>query len=209
MMCKRQGRGTQAKILVADWDQDNALALAAILRRAGFEVATVCDGKEAVAEAAQFKPDVLVAEPYLGRLSGIQTAADITTTLPDCKVLFLSGEASMADIAKAAPAELVYSFTAKPIRPLDLLNVIAYLACAEWATGESTSTAGDGDTQQPSPRNCPQPGASTPTNLNRRQDRKPASLASCFNSRYFRSLAEPKREDADKHIRIRHQHAPA
>src|SRR5579859_1103175 len=103
MMCKRQGRGTQAKILVADWDQDNAGALAAILRRAGFEVATVCDGKEAVAEAAQFKPDVLVAEPYLGRLSGIQTAVDITTTLPDCKVLFLSGEASMADIAKAAP----------------------------------------------------------------------------------------------------------
>jgi CheY-like chemotaxis protein len=200
MMCKRQGRGTQARILVADWDQDNALALAAIMRRAGFEVATACDGKEAVAEAAQFKPDVLVTEPYLGRLSGIQTAVDITTALPDCKVLFLSGEASMADIAKAAPPELVYSFTAKPIHPLDLLNVIAYLACAEWSTGDSAPAGTDADTQ---------PGPSTPPHLNGNQDRKPASLAPCFGSRYLRSLLEPKREDTDQHITRRHEHAPA
>lgn len=209
MMCKRQGRGAQVRILVADWDQDSALALAAIMRRGGFRVATVCDGKAAVAEASDFRPDVLVAEPYLGRLSGIQAAANITTAIPDCKVLFLSGEASMADIAKAAPLELVYSFTAKPIHPLDLLNAIAYLACAEWSTGDSAPQGTDGDIQQPSARTGPQSGISAPPNLNRHQDRKPASLAPSFSSRYFRALLKQKRKDADHHITIRYQHAGA
>ena len=209
MMCKRQGRGTQVRILVADWDQDNALSLAAILRRAGFQVATVCDGKAAVAMAGDFRPDVLVTEPFLGRLSGIRAAADITTALPDCKVLFLSGEASMADIAKAAPLELVYSFTAKPIHSLDLLNAIAYLACAEWSTGDSAPAGTDGDTQQPTAGNHPDSGSSTPPNLNRHQDRKPASLALCFSGHYFRALLKLKRNDADQHITIRYQYAGA
>jgi len=209
MMCKRQGRGDQARILIADWDQDNALALAAVMRRAGFEVATVCDAEEAVAAAAGFKPDVLVTETYLGRLSGLQAAVEITTNLPDCKVLFLSGETSMADIAKAAPVELVYSFTAKPIQPLDLLNAIAYLACAEWSTGDSAPAGTDGDTQPASVRNCTQPGVSTPPNLNPTQEGKPAPLAPCFSSDYFSPLLELKREDADQHITKRHEHALA
>ncbi len=58
MMCKRLGSGTQARILVVDWDQANARALAAVMRTAGFKVATACDGLEAVAEAAQFRPDL-------------------------------------------------------------------------------------------------------------------------------------------------------
>src|SRR5579864_3863055 len=192
MMCKRQGGGAQVKILVADWDQDNALALAAIMCRAGLKVATVCDGKAAVAEASDFHPDLLIAEPYLGRLSGIRAAADITTTFPDCKVLFLSGEASMADIAKAAPAELVYSFTAKPIHPLDLLNAIAYLACAEWSTGDSAPEGTDGDNQQKSAGNRSQSLISAPPTLNRHQDSEPASLEPSMSSHYFGAVRELK-----------------
>ena len=158
MMCKRQGHRAQVRVLVADWDQANANALVRIMRRAGFKVATTCDGKEAVAQAHSFRPDLLVAEPYLGRLSGIDAASQITTSLPDCKVLFLSGEASMAQIAKAAPAELVYSYTAKPIHPLDLLNAIAYLVCAEWSASDSGPAAADGATEQETARNHPQPG---------------------------------------------------
>jgi len=133
MMRKRQGQGLQARILVADWDQANALAVAAMMDTAGFKVVTACDGLEAVAEACIFRPDLLVTEPYLGRLSGIQAAVEITAALPDCNVLFFSGEATMADIAKAAPSELVYSFTSKPIHSLNLLNAIAYLVSAEWS----------------------------------------------------------------------------
>lgn len=158
MICKRLGHRSQVKVLVADWDQANAAALARILRTAGFQVATACDGKEAIAKADGFQPDLLIAEPYLGRLSGIEAASQITASLPDCKVLFLSGEASMAQIAKAAPSELVYSYTAKPIHPLDLLNAICYQACAEWAAGEPGSPVTNGSTEQGAARNRPHSG---------------------------------------------------
>jgi CheY-like chemotaxis protein len=208
MMCKREGRRKQARILVADWDQANASAVAGILRTAGFSVASACDGKQAVAEAEAFQPDLLITEPYLGRLSGIQAATKIASIFPECKVLFLSGEASVADIAKSAPEELVYSYTAKPIHPLDLLNATAYLACAEWSTGDSEPTPTD-ENAQPSEHNRPQPGGFTPPSLNRCQDGETASLALSSSRHYFRSPLDPKREHADRHITKSTQHAPA
>lgn len=148
MMCKRYGNRTQARVLVADWDRNNALSLAAVIHRAGFNTSTAFNGKEAVEKATTFIPDLLVTEAYLGRFSGIQAAARITAALPECRVLFLSSEASSADIAKAAPESLVYSYTRKTIHPLDLLNAIAYLLPAEWSSGDPS----DHDMPQPASR---------------------------------------------------------
>ena len=144
-MCRKYGNRQQARILVADWDQANAITLAAIMNRAGFKVAIAFDGKEAVEEAEKFKPDLFLTEAYLGRLSGIEAAVQITAGLPECRVLFLSGEASIVDIIKAAPEHLVYSFTPKPIHSLDLLNAVAYLLSAEWSSGDSGAGAPDQD----------------------------------------------------------------
>jgi CheY-like chemotaxis protein len=134
------GQRTQGKVLVADWDRSNALTLAAAMHRAGLEVATVFNGKEAVMKAATFRPDLLVTEAYLGRLSGIEAAARITAALPDCKVLFVSGEATVTDIAKAAPPDLVFSFAPKRLHPHHLLTAIAYMLCAEWSTDDPGHT---------------------------------------------------------------------
>jgi DNA-binding response OmpR family regulator len=142
MMCMRQGHRSQARVLIADWDPNNAHSLASIMHKAGFKTAVAFNGKTAVAVAETFKPDLLVTEAYLDRLSGIHAAVRITAALPECKVLFLSSEASVDDIARVAPEELIYSYTAKPIHPLDLLNAIAYLLSAEWSAGDS-APAGD------------------------------------------------------------------
>ena len=139
-MCMRQGHRSQARVLVADWDRNNALSLTSIMHRAGFKTAVAFNGKEAVEKAETFRPDLLVTEAYLGRLSGIHAAERITAALPDCKVLFLSSEASEDDIARIAPEGLIYSYTPKPIHSLDLLNAIAYLLSAEWCTGDSAPT---------------------------------------------------------------------
>ncbi len=132
MMCTGEGCGTPVRVLVADWDRNNALSLAAAMHRSGFSTATAFNGKEAVEKAQTFRPHLLVTEAYLGRLSGIQAAARITAALPDCKVLFVSGEASLADIGNAAPEGLVYSYARKPIDPINLLNAIACMLWPEW-----------------------------------------------------------------------------
>ena len=126
----RYGSKRQARILVVDDERTIALTLSAILQKQGYAVATAFSGEEAVARAAEFFPDLLVYDVCLGAMNGVEAATWITVMLPECGVLFLSGQASMADVMNAAPERLVYSFASKPLHPLDLLNAIAYMLSA-------------------------------------------------------------------------------
>ena len=135
MMCTGEGNGTQARVLVADWDRNNALSLAAAMHRAGLTTVTAFNGKEAVEKAETFRPHLLVTEAYLGRLSGIHAAVRITAALPDCKVIFVSAETSLADIANAAPEGFVYSYARKPVDPIHLLKTITLMVVRRMAWG--------------------------------------------------------------------------
>ncbi len=146
MMRMRGGHQAQARILVADWDPIHALSLSEIVQMMGYKVATAYSGEEAVELAPKFVPDLLISEVCMGGLSGVETAAQITRALPECRVLFLSGEATPTDVSTTSPETLVYSFTSKPVHPLDLLNVLAYTLSAEWSADDSALTAADHDT---------------------------------------------------------------
>jgi len=141
----RFGQGRQAKILVMDSDHTTAATLGAILKRQGYAVATAFNGDEAVAKAPQFGPDLLLSDVSLETLMGIREAVEITALLPECKVLFVSRRATISEISNAAPAGLVYSFTPKPLHPLDLLNAIAYTLSAESISDEPSAAAVEGD----------------------------------------------------------------
>jgi len=142
-MCRGEGQKTQTRVLVADCDRNNALSLAAAMHRPGLTTATAFNRKEAVQKAETFRPQLLVTEAYLGRLSGIHAAARIPAALPDCKVLFVSGEASFADIANSAPEGFVCSYTRKPVDANNLLNVIISILSAEQPGGRSLAMERD------------------------------------------------------------------
>jgi CheY-like chemotaxis protein len=135
------GKEKQARILVVDCEQTEALTLSAILRLHGYSVAAAFSGEDAVVKAAKFLPDLIVSDVYLGSMNGVQTASRITAFLPRCGVLFLSSLATMREVRKAAPERLVYSFMAKPVHQLDLLNAIAYKLPAVRAVGLQNSLA--------------------------------------------------------------------
>jgi two-component system cell cycle response regulator CpdR len=137
MMRIRHGHRAQGKVMVADWDRTHALTLAAIMDRPGFRVETAFNGNEAVLKAATFLPDLMVTEPFLDGVTGIEAAAQIAAAHPGCRVLFLSSGASFAEVAKDAPRTLVYSFIAKSVHPLDLLNTTAYMLSAEWSSDDA------------------------------------------------------------------------
>jgi CheY-like chemotaxis protein len=117
----------QARILVVDDDRSIALTLTEILAEQGYEVATVFSGKEAVAKAAEFLPDLLLSDVNMEAMNGVESATRITAKLPDCRVLFLSGHVSMDDMLIASPKRLAFSLMSKPPRLLDLLNAIVYM----------------------------------------------------------------------------------
>ena len=121
------GRKGPARILVVDDEKTIALSMAAILAQSGYKVERAFNGEEAVALAVGFEPDLLLTDISMGTMSGIEAASEITANLAECKVLFLSGHASMSDIAAVAPRRLVFSLAPKPIHPLDMLNTVAYM----------------------------------------------------------------------------------
>ncbi len=127
MKRKKYGNEMHSRILVVDSDLTSALTVSAILKEHGYEVATTFSGEEAVAKAPDFAPDLLVTDVCMGAMDGVEAASMITAKMPECGVLFLSGLASISDVLNVAPKRLVYSFTSKPLRSLDLLNAIAYM----------------------------------------------------------------------------------
>jgi DNA-binding NtrC family response regulator len=138
MMRQQDRQRKQARTLIVDFRQPAGQGFSAILGDQGYEVATAFSGEEAVAKAAQFFPDLLLSEVCMDPMGGVAAATRIANLLPDWRVLFLSGSASMADIFIAAPKHLAYSFTNTPLHPPDLLNSVAYMLSAVSTVDEST-----------------------------------------------------------------------
>jgi DNA-binding NarL/FixJ family response regulator len=80
------------RILVVDDDRDVRLLVRDTLVRAGFDVTTVADGDEALAAFGGSRPDVVVLDVNLPRLSGYELCRRFKEADPSVRVLFLSGE---------------------------------------------------------------------------------------------------------------------
>jgi PAS domain S-box-containing protein len=65
--------GALRRVLVVDDVADSAASLAALLRLDGNEVATAADGLQALAEAEQFKPDLILLDLGMPNLDGLET----------------------------------------------------------------------------------------------------------------------------------------
>lgn len=68
---------TSRKILVADDNDDIRDMLALLLRRLGHEVVVAADGETAVTIAAQERPDLILMDVMMPRLSGLEAARKI------------------------------------------------------------------------------------------------------------------------------------
>jgi len=65
------------KILVVEDDADSASILEAYLRRDGFDVAIAGDGARAIQLHAQWKPDLVLLDVMLPKLSGTEVLSTI------------------------------------------------------------------------------------------------------------------------------------
>lgn len=120
------------RILVVDDEQTSASCCAEILRGAGFDAMTAFSGEQAVEAANSYRPDLLLTDISMGKMSGIEAAAAVKQSLPDCKVLFLSGRIELLDITQngRGPA-FAFAALAKPVHPADLLAHIHQLMTCE------------------------------------------------------------------------------
>ena len=111
------------RVLVAEDEPVIAETLAIILRRSGFEVVVVHDGQAAIRHAESWQPHALVSDVVMPMMNGIEAAIQISSLLPECRIVLLSGQAATSDLQhEAAERGHYFEVLPKPIHPRELLE---------------------------------------------------------------------------------------
>jgi CheY-like chemotaxis protein len=110
------------KVLLVHHEKVIPDTYAIILRQCGFEAVPADSVDEAIETAKTFRPDVLLVEVVMPRMTGIETAIVIRGFLPDCYVIATSGSIGAWDLLEKARDEgHDIDFIATPIHPQELL----------------------------------------------------------------------------------------
>ena len=119
--------GSQRKrILVVDDNPDTAQTIATVLSLEGHELRTAADGYEAFECVRGFRPEVVVLDIGLPRLSGYDIARELRRDpqMQEALLIALTGYGQPSDVAQAEAAGFDLHFI-KPVEPQRILEVIA------------------------------------------------------------------------------------
>ena len=109
------------KVLIVDDEENLRSGFHAFIEHYGCAVRSCESGDEAVALAAQFKPDVLLCDLNLGSESGIEVAKQVRRSFPNCKIVLMSG----IDIQQVnSDSDTLFIVLQKPIELDDLLAAV-------------------------------------------------------------------------------------
>ncbi len=124
-----------ARILIVDDEKLLADSLAAILKTQSHDVQVAYDGVEGYQAATSFRPDLILSDVAMPNRDGVEMAMMIRQTMPDAKILLISGQAVTAGLLEEARRK-GYDFEclAKPIHPIELLEKIRALLSESAAT---------------------------------------------------------------------------
>jgi DNA-binding response OmpR family regulator len=109
-------------VLIVDDEQVIADTRAAIFSSWGYATMAAYDAESALELADVIPPELLVSDVILTGMNGVDLAIAIKTSVPDCKVLLLSGQPAGVDmLAAARNAGHDFTLLLKPLHPARLL----------------------------------------------------------------------------------------
>jgi DNA-binding response OmpR family regulator len=111
------------RILVAEDEKDIRELIAFSLQYAGFEVISAVDGKDAVQKALETKPDLIMMDVRMPRMTGYEACTQMkkmeeTKGIP---VVFLSAKGQDREIQTGLNAG-AYEYILKPFAPDELIQ---------------------------------------------------------------------------------------
>ena len=117
-----------SKILIADDNQPNVELLEAYLAGVDCEIAVAADGHETLEKVAEFKPDLILLDIMMPKLSGFEVCRTLKRDPATAHIMIVMvtalGEAGDIERAVAAGCN---DFLSKPINKLDLLKRVEIL----------------------------------------------------------------------------------
>ncbi len=113
------------KILVAEDERDIRELIGFTLRFAGFEVVQVKNGAEAVEQAAEIQPDLIILDVRMPKMTGYDACRKLkedpaTSEIP---VVFLSAKGQEGEIKEGLGVGAI-EYIVKPFAPDDLTNQV-------------------------------------------------------------------------------------
>lgn len=138
------------RILIAEDEPDIRALIDITLNFGGFDVVTVVDGQEAVEHAAKNRPDLILLDARMPRMTGYEACralkADPATA--DIPVVFLSAKGQMDEVRSGLKAGAL-DYILKPFAPEELIKRVGELLAEAAAPPAETPAlvAANGKTQ--------------------------------------------------------------
>lgn len=110
------------RVLVVDDEPLIATTVAAILNDNGFEATHAFCAEDALAAARDFRPDIVLSDVLMPRMSGIDLGMRLRHELPSAHVILFSGQAATTELLRKATLDgYDFELLAKPIHPEELI----------------------------------------------------------------------------------------
>ena len=112
-----------AKILIAEDEKDIRELIVFSLTFAGFEVVAAVDGQEALDKALQVKPDLIMMDVRMPRMTGYEACTRIKQMdeLKHIPIVILSAKGQESEIQTGLDAG-AYEYILKPFAPDELIE---------------------------------------------------------------------------------------
>lgn len=111
----------KAKILVVDDVDTIARVYARFLEREGYEVRIAFNGMEALDVWERFKPDLVISDIRMPKMSGFELANALRKKNPEQKVILMTGYADEAEVLEQQKSHGFPFFT----KPADLQTTVS------------------------------------------------------------------------------------
>jgi two-component system alkaline phosphatase synthesis response regulator PhoP len=113
------------KILAVDDERHIVRLVEVNLQRAGYEVVTAYDGKEALEKVVSEKPDLIVLDVMMPYMDGFEVLKKLKadTATAEIPVIMLTAKAQDADVFRGWQSG-VDCYLTKPFNPMELLTFV-------------------------------------------------------------------------------------
>lgn len=112
----------RVRILVVDDEHLITDTICAILNDNGFDANPAYSGSEALEAARDLRPDIVLSDVLMPRMSGVELGIALRREFPEMKLFLFSGQAATSEMIHRAEADgHRFDLFPKPIHPEELI----------------------------------------------------------------------------------------
>ncbi len=121
VMTVRKPGVRMVRVFIIDDERLIAHTLEVILCRSGFDATAFTNADQLLHNLMLLRPAALITDIDMGAINGLQLAATVTTLLPTCKIMVISGRIDSGEWSRDLDSVL-WPILMKPVHPLVLLD---------------------------------------------------------------------------------------